>query len=77
MTYFLNQVTEATTISSLRLPKENTIIGTWNVHTLCAYGQLKELTHELARYSWDIIDLVEVRWTGIDEMVTEEGHKLW
>ena len=69
--------TGAPTTSSLKLPKENIVIGKWNVRTLYACGKLQELTHELIRYSWDIIGLAEVRWTGIGEMVTDEGHKLW
>jgi len=68
--------TRATT-SSLRLPNEKIVIGTWNVRTLYACGKLNELTHELVRYTWDIIGLEEVRWFGIGEMVTDEGHKLW
>ena len=66
-----------TTTSSIRLPKENTVIGTWNVRTLYACGKIIELTHELSRYTWDILGLAEVRWTGIGETITDEGHKLW
>ncbi|KAK2184432.1 hypothetical protein NP493_266g02003 [Ridgeia piscesae] len=51
--------TRATT-SSLRLPNEKIVIGTWNVRTLYACGKLNELTHELVRYTWDIIGLEEV-----------------
>jgi hypothetical protein len=28
-------------------------------------------------YKWDVLGLAEVRWTGIDEVCTEDGHKLW
>ena len=66
-----------TATSSIRLPKENTVIGTWNVRTLYACGKITELTHELSRYTWDILGLAEVRWTGIGETITNEGHKLW
>ena len=59
------------------LPKTNTIIGTWNVRTLYACGKVKELTHELDRYRWDILGLAEVRWTSCGETTTEEGHKIW
>lgn len=38
------------------LPKNNTVIGTWNVRTLYACGKVKELTHELDRYRWDILE---------------------
>ena len=43
------------TTTSLRLFNEKTVIGTWNVRTLHAYGKLKELTHELGGYTWYII----------------------
>ena len=66
--------------NKLRLTNEDTIIGTWNVRTLYACGKLQELTHELQRYSWDILGLAEVRWTGFGmfgETTTDAGHKLW
>ena len=44
----------------IRLPREEINIGTWNVRTLYQCGKVKELTHELQRYSWDIIGLAEV-----------------
>ena len=59
------------------LPKNDTIIGTWNVRTLYACGKVKELTHELDRYRWDVLGLAEVRWTSCGETTTEEGHKIW
>lgn len=63
--------------SPLSLPKNETIIGTWNIHMLFTCGKVKELTHELERYRWDILALAEVRWTSFGETTTEEGHKLW
>ena len=65
------------TTDPIRLPREGINIGTWNVRTLYQCGKVKELTHELQRYSWDIIGLAEVRWTGFGETSTEEGHKIW
>jgi exonuclease III len=64
-------------INPIKLPKEGTILGTWNVRTLYQCGKVKELTHELQRYKWDIIGLAEVRWTGFGETSTDEGHKIW
>ena len=61
----------------IKLPKEGTTLGTWNVRTLYQCGKVKELTHELERYKWDIIGLAEVRWTGFGETSTDEGHKIW
>jgi len=53
------------------------VIRTWNVRTLHAAGKLKELSHELERYRWNILVLVEVRWPGVGEMKTDVGHKMW
>ena len=40
-------------------------------HRIYACGKVKELTHELTRYLWDIVGLAEIRYT-----TTEEGHNL-
>ena len=40
-------------------------------------SRFKELTHQFARYKWDILGLTEVIWTGIGEIITDEGHTLW
>ena len=69
--------TSTTGEALFQLPKEGITIGTWNVCTLYVCGKLKELTHELTRYRWDILGLAEVRWTGFGETVTDEGHKIW
>ena len=61
----------------IKLPNNNTVIGTWNVRTLYACGKVKELTHELSKYQWDILGLSEMRWTGSGVTTTEEGHKVW
>lgn len=57
----------------MSVPKNDTIIGTWNVCTLYACGKVKELTHELDRYRWDILGLAEVRWTGCGETTAEKA----
>lgn len=69
--------TKSTPKSTIKLPTQGTTIGTWNVRTLFQCGKVKELTHELQRYRWDIVGLAEVRWTGFGESTTDEGHKLW
>ena len=63
--------------NTISLANRNTTIGTWNVRTLNACGKIYELTHELKRYRWDVIGLAEVRWTGLGETTTDEGHKIW
>ena len=57
--------------------RDNLYIGTWNVRTLYQGGKLEELVYEINRYRWNIIGLSEVRWTGIGEKNTSEGHKLY
>ncbi|PVD35846.1 hypothetical protein C0Q70_02815 [Pomacea canaliculata] len=56
--------TKSTPKSTIKLPTQGTTIGTWNVRTLFQCGKVKELTHELQRYRWDIVGLAEVRWTA-------------
>ena len=52
-------------------------IGTWNVRTLRAAGKLKELTHKMERYRWNLLGLAEMRWKSFGETSTEEGHKVY
>ena len=47
-------------------------IGTWNVRTLRAAGKLKELTHEMERYRWNLLGLAEMRWKSFGETSTED-----
>ena len=57
--------------------RNNITIGTWNVRTLNASGKAEELAHALKKYKWNIIGLCEMRWKGIGETTTHEGHKLY
>ncbi|XP_063609075.1 uncharacterized protein LOC134783216 [Penaeus indicus] len=66
----------ATGVTQIR-GRENITIGTWNVRTLCATGRLQELTHEMARYQWNILGLCEMRWKSFGENMTDEGHKIY
>ena len=52
-------------------------IATWNVRTLAQTGKLKELEHELKRYSWHVIGLCETRWKSVGENITDDGHVLY
>jgi exonuclease III len=47
-------------------------IGTWNVRTLYAAGQLEILLHQLKDMKWSIMGLSEVRWTGAGEFDKDE-----
>ena len=39
--------------------------------------ELQELTHEMDRYRWNILELCEMRWKNYGETTTEEGHKIF
>ena len=51
----------------LKLVKNMLTIGTWNVQILWATGNLKLLRREMKRFRYDIIGILEVRWTGDGE----------
>ena len=61
----------------LKVAKKEVTIGTWNVRTLNALGKPEQLDHEMRRYRWSVLGLAEVRWTGIGETTTDDGHTLW
>ena len=62
----------ATGASSKIRGRDNITIGTWNRRTLRAAGKLRELTHEMDRYRWNIFGLCEMRWKNFGETATEE-----
>ena len=66
----------ATGASSKIRGRNNITAGTWNTRTLRAAGKLKELTHEMNRYGWNILGLCEIRWKNFGE-TTKEGHKVF
>ena len=45
--------------------------------TKTAAGGLKELTHEMERYRWNILGVGEMRWKNSGETATEEGHMVF
>ena len=57
--------------------RDNITIGTWNVRTLKDEGKIHELVYEMERYQWNLLGLCEMRWKGIGETTTEEGHKVY
>ena len=61
----------------LKVARKEITVGTWNVRTLNALGKPEELDHEMKRYRWSVLGLAEVRWTGIGETTTDDGHTLW
>ena len=67
----------ATGASSKTRGKDSITIGTWNTKTLRAAGRLRELTHEMDRYRWNILGLCEMRWKNFGETTTEEELKVF
>ncbi|XP_072015079.1 craniofacial development protein 2-like [Amphiura filiformis] len=63
--------------AKIRVAKKDNTIGTWNGRTLNALGKVEQLDHEMRRYRWSVLGLAEVRWTGIGETTTNDGHTLW
>ena len=70
-------VKHATRASSKIRERDNITTGTWNTRTLRAAGKLRELTHEMDRYRWNILGLCVMRWKNFGEIRTEEGHKIF
>ena len=48
--------------------RETMFVGTWNVRTLYAVGQLDILLHQLREVQWSVMGIAETRWTGTGEM---------
>ena len=61
------------TDASSKIRGRDITFGTWNTRTLRAAGKLQELTHEMDRYRWNILE-TEMRWENFGETTTEEGH---
>ena len=62
----------ATGASSKILGRDDNTIGTWYTRTLRAAGKLQELTHEMDRYTWNILGLCKIGWKNFGETTTEE-----
>ena len=39
--------------------------------------QTKPLTHKMEKYSWQILEISEMRWKDTGENITDKGHKTW
>ena len=57
--------------------RDDITTGTWSTMTSGAVRKLKELSHKIDRYRWDILLLCEIRWKNLDETTTEVGHKVF
>ena len=64
-----------TSTNRVKLRKDILTIGTWSVRTLWETGKLNLLKNELKRFRYDIISVLEIRWTGKGETAT--GDFIW
>ena len=55
--------------------KETLFVGTWNVRTMYAVGQLDILLHQIRKLRWSVMGIAETRWTGTGEM-NKGDHKI-
>ena len=63
-------------LKELNLQQKLFRFETRNIWTLSAVGRLEELFRTMERYTWNVLDLAEVRWPRSGKMVTEERYKL-
>ena len=53
--------------------KEQYCIGTWDV-SFINQGKLEEVKQEMARVSFDILGISELKWTGMAEFNSDDNH---
>ena len=59
----------------IKTTKEDFTSGTWNVQTLKGSEKLEILIKEMDRFTWNVVGIAELRWTGIGEITYKDGHK--
>ena len=59
--------------SNVRCCKEQYSIGTWNVRTV-NQGKLEVAKQEVARVNIDILEISELKWTGIGEFNSHDHY---
>ena len=57
--------------SKLRCCKEQYCIGTWNVRSM-NQGKLGVVKQEMVRVKIDILGIIELKWTGMDEFNSDD-----
>ena len=53
--------------------KEQYCIGTWNVKSM-NQGKLEVVKQEIARVNIDILGIIELKWTGMDEFNSDDHY---
>ena len=59
--------------SKVRCCKEQYCIGTWNVRSM-NQGKLEVVKQEMARVNVDILEISELKWTGMDEFNSDNHY---
>ena len=59
--------------SKVRCCKEQYCIGTWGVSSI-NQGKLKVVKQEMARVSFDILGISELKWTGMAEFNLDDHY---
>ena len=53
--------------------KEQYFIGTWNVRSM-NQGKLKMIKEEMARVNIDVLEISELKWTGMGEFNSDDNY---
>ena len=59
--------------SKVRCCKEQYCIGTWNVRSM-NQGKLEVVKQGMARVNVDILRLSKLKWTGMDELYSDDHY---
>ena len=59
--------------SKVRCCKEQYCIRTWNVRSV-NQGKLEMVKQEMARVNIDIVQISELKWTGMDEFISNDHY---
>ena len=59
--------------SKVRCCKEKYCIGTWNVRSM-NQGKLEVVKQEMARVNVDILEISELKWTGMGEFNSDDHY---
>ena len=59
--------------SKVRCYKEQYCIGTWNVRSM-NQGKLEVVKQEMARANVDILEISEIKWTGMGDFNSDDHY---
>ena len=62
--------------SKVQCCKEQYFIGTWNVRSM-NQGKLEEVKQKIARVNIDILEISELKWTGIGEFNSDDHYSYY